>query len=189
MATIQRFVDIPAGRVLVAASRQELGDFDESNRREQYKLRQIRVGLQKPNNGVRYTAQLTVPGGIIIGPIDIPFRFNVELPVNIEFSSDIAFADTQQIMCTAHDLPDSPDLYGATYFVDDASVDGGGVPVVEIPPWVHAVTIYSGGTATFWDAALAAIGTAIGPQLVARPRKAKFISNASERKNSVLFHY
>jgi hypothetical protein len=186
VSQILRFVEIPAGRVIVDASRVELGDFDESNRREQYKLRQIRVGLQKPNNGIKYTAMLAVPGGVSIGPIDIPFRFNVELPCNLSFSSDAAFAEPQIILCTAHDLPDSPDLYGATYFVPDAPA----ATPVEIWPWVHSVTIYDGATATFYSAASVAIATAVGPQMVARPRAAKYISSTgSERSNPILYHY
>lgn len=188
---IQRFVDIAAGAVITKAERRELGVFDECNAKEQYKLRQIRVGLQFPANGVRYTALLTVPGGLFIGPIDIPFRFNIECPVNIEFTSDKANSERQQIMCTVHDLPDSPDLYGATYFIPDASAGSEIPPVnfVHIPDWVVAVTIYSGGTLIWYDVGGNNLGTATGPLMVARPRLAEFIAVSTEGQPSVLFHY
>lgn len=192
MLPIQRFVDIPTGAVITGGSQQTLGTFDENNPREQFKLRQLRVGLDAPKNGVRYTALLIVPGRPDpIGPIDIPFRLNVEGPVTLQFTSDKANTVPQKITCTFHDLPDPPNLYGATYFVADASDRGGLAPagLTPIPPWVVAVTIYSGGTATFYDNAGNNIGTATGPLLVARPRAAEFISVAAESHPSVLFHY
>lgn len=183
MLPIQRFVDIAAGAVPVHAHRQELGWFDETDPHAQYKLRQLRVGLAFPANGVKYTALLTVPGGLEIGPIDIPFRFNVEGPVNIAFTADSANTVNQQIMCTWHDLPDCPNLYGATYLIRDAASNP-----VAIFPWVQAVTIYSGGTATFYDAGMTQICTATGPQLVARPRLAEFIQTSGEL-GAILYHY
>jgi hypothetical protein len=169
----------------------QLGDFNESDPR--YKLRQIRVGLQVPNNGVRYTAMLTVPGGQEIGPIDIPFRFNVELPVNISFSTDIAAAENQQIMCTAHDLPDSPDILGATYYLDDAIQPPDRVNplgfLMQIPQWVQAVTVYNGSTAKFLDSGGSDLCTFTGPLMVARPRKAVYITATGSTVNPVLFHY
>ena len=187
MAKILRFVDIPAGAVIVNAARQELGSFDENDPKAHYTLRQVRCGLDEPANGVRYTAMLAVPGGQQIGPIDIPFRFNVELPCNFAFTSDIANTANQKIVITAHDLPDSPDLYGATYLSEAISETPD--PGVRIPAWVHAVTIYSGGTGTFFDAAATVICTATGPQLVARPRLAEFINVSAEHSTRVLFHY
>lgn len=186
----QRFINIAAGQVVDNAARQELIIDDPHSEREGFRLRQIRVGTMFPRNGVRYTAMLTVPGGIEVGPIDIPFRFNIEGPVNIAFSSDKANSINQQIMCTSHDLPDSPDLYGATWFLPDAAPQAPpGLPYFPIWTWVVAVTIYTGGTATFYDSAGNNIGTATGPQLVARPRLAEFISISAENHASVLFHY
>jgi hypothetical protein len=188
MAKILRFVDVPAGAVIVNAARQELGSFDEQDPKAQYTLRQVRCGLDEPANGVRYTAMLTVPGGQRIGPIDIPFRFNVELPCNFAFTTDIANTVNQKIVITANDLPDSPDLYGATYLSEVFSETPD--PGVPIPHWVHAVTIYSGVPATFFDSSGTAICTATGPQLVARPRFAEFINvTGSEHPTRVLFHY
>jgi hypothetical protein len=190
MAKILRFVDVPAGAVLTDAARHELGSFDEQNRNEQYKLRQIRCGLDEPTNGVRYTAMLLVPGGQKIGPIDIPFRFNVELPVNISFTSDAANSVNQKIVMTAHDLPDSPDLYGATYLTE--VLNERAAPGFPIPKWVHAVTVYDNATAAFFDANGVQICSVItaAPQLIARPRLAEFINiSGAESSTRVLFHY
>jgi hypothetical protein len=187
---ILRFVDVPAGRIISGASQVTLSWFDEQNTREQYKLRQLRVGLYQAANGVRYTALLTVPGGIEIGPIDIPFRFNVEGPVNLQFTSDSANTVNQKIVCTFHDMPDSPNLYGATYLVLDTRTEAAFPNWTHIPPWVQALTIYSGATVTLYDHLGAAIGTAVGPQLVARPRAAEYLKGTAESGTvPVLFHY
>lgn len=191
MLPIQRFVDIPAGRVITNASTQALGWFDENDPKDQYKLRQLRVGLSAPANGVRYTVMITVPGGQDIGPVDVPFRFNVEGPVSLTFTSDKANTEPQKIMCTWHDQSDSPNLYGATYFVADASTKDLPFPqnLTPIPQWVQEVTIYGGATASFYDSAGNVLCTALGPQLVARPRDAVFISSDAESHAAVLFHY
>lgn len=185
----QRFINIVAGQVVDNAARQELIIDDPHSEREGFRLRQIRVGTLFPRNGVRYTAMLTVPGGIEVGPIDIPFRFNIEGPVNIAFSTDSANTVNQVIMCTSHDLPDSPDLYGATWFLNAAIPEPPNPAYFPIWPWVVAVTIYNGDTATFYDAGGSSICTATGPQLVARPRAAEFIALSSERGANCLYHY
>jgi len=199
---IQRQFRIAPG--VATSGRETLGNFNEKNPDELYKLRAVRVGsFGLPyDTHVRIQATLTMPGGAEVGPIDVPFRYNCELPVTINWAS-LAQSEQVTCICSAADLPDPPNLLGATYFVAGTGVSEPNIdrlrslkpifvpnvsgPVVSIPYWVVAVTIYSGDTGTFYDIASTAIGTFTGPLPVAKPREAVALSTANS--SSVLFHY
>jgi hypothetical protein len=149
-------------------------------------LAQLRVGWLHPELVLeRWTADLTVAGVGPIGPIDLPFTFNVEQPVIIDVRPLSAPANANEVVGLLCDLPNSPNLYGATYL---AIPDRG---LAQIPPWVVAVTVYGDPavvTAEFQDPAGNAIATAWGPQLVARPRFATQVALAGAGA-AILFHY
>jgi hypothetical protein len=183
MAVIQRFFKVPAGSV-VSAGTVTLGTFDEKDSRDQYKLRKVRIQNLAPY-AEHFEVSLTTPGGIEIGPIDLPLTYNVELPVMISLRCPVGPATLQTIMCIASDLPDSPNLYGATHFVL--------APVATpaaIPDAAQAITVFGVGAATFFDAGMVAVAT-VAPTmrlLVARPRIAKFVSVATA-DGAMMFHY
>jgi hypothetical protein len=197
---IQRQFRIQPG--VATSGRETLGNFNEKNPNELYKLRAVRVGsFGLPyDEHARIQATLTMPGGCEVGPIDVPFTFNCALPVTINWAT---LAQSEQVTCiaTAADLPDPPNLLGATYFIQGAGVSAPMIdklrgpkfkpavvgPTVQIPYWVVAVTVYSGDTATWYDSTSTAIGTVTGPLPVAKPREAVALSTAAN--SSVLFHY
>ena len=181
---IQRFVDIDVGAIVDAGS-QVLGHFNEQNPNEEYKLRKLRVATTSPLTYVdKLIATLTTPGGIDIGPIDIPFTFNVELPVSVRVQCLVKSTKQQRVMIIVSDLPDSPNLYGATYLAQPAqNADA------LLPDQVVACTVYpSAGVLTFKDGAGNVIATATGSQLLARPRLAKTVASNSATP-AILFHY
>jgi len=190
----QRFVRIDPG-LTTFVGHVILGSFDETDRDSRYKLRAVRVGFNRLpfDTQARITAQVIVAGGCQIGPIDVPFRMNLELPVQIDITSELQ--DEQvTVMCTAADLPDPPNLLGATYLQltgsSPAIADEAGpkVPITwAIPYWVCAITVFSGDTVTLYDVHSSTIGTFTGPQPVARPREAVALSTANG--SAVLFHY
>lgn len=183
MAVIQRFFRVPAGSV-VSAGTVTLGSFDENNPHEQYKLRKLRIQNLAPYVE-HFEASLTIPGGIEVGPIDLPLTYNVELPVMIALRCPVAPATQQTIMCIASDLTDSPNLYGATHF----ALAPVATPAA-IPDAAQAITVFGVGAATFFDATMVAIAT-VAPTmrlLVPRPRIAKFVSVATA-DGAMMFHY
>jgi hypothetical protein len=149
-------------------------------------LSQLRVGLLKPDAMLeRWVADVTVCGVGPIGPIDLPFSLNVEQPVVIDVRPLTAPTNANEVVGLLCDLPNSPNLYGATYL---AIPDRG---LAQIPPWVVAVTVYGDPavvTAAFQDPAGNVIATAWGPQLVARPRFATQVVLAGAGA-AILFHY
>jgi hypothetical protein len=151
-------------------------------------LAQLRIGWLYPERvAERWTANLTVCGIGPIGPIDLPLVFNVEQPVAIDVGPMTATTNANEVVILLCDLPNSPNLFGATYL---AIPDRQGL-INPIPDWAVAVTVYGDPavvTATFLDALGAPIGTAWGPQLVARPRPATQIQLAGAGA-AVLFHY
>lgn len=178
----QKFVNIPQGATC-AAGIVTLGSFDEQNPKSEYRLRKLRVAPIYP-----YVEQLqmvlTTPGGIEVGPIDIPFTYNVETPVSGYVICPTASAGNQTIMLILSDLPDSPNLYGATHLVQPPQ----GVDTA-IPDAAVACTPYpSTATLTFKDGSGNVIATATGPLLVARPRLAKTVASNSATP-AILFHY
>jgi hypothetical protein len=179
---IERFVQIPQGGT-VNAGLQTLGRYPDCNGFRGFELRKLRVAPVQPY-AEKFTAMVSVPGNILIGPIDIPFTLNVELPVGVAVSCLTPCSNNQTIELIVSDLPDSPNLYGATYFVNPRqNVD------VAIPDAVVAVTPYpSTAVLTFRDSAAAVIATATGPLMVARPRTAKTVSSNSATPG-MLFHY
>jgi hypothetical protein len=150
-------------------------------------LAQLRVGWSHPDRVVeRWTADLTVGNIGPIGPIDLPFTFNVEQPVAVAVRPLSAPAQSNQVLLLLCDLPNPPNLYGATYL---AIPDRQGI--AQIPPWVVAVTVLGDPTvvvATFLDAGSNTISTCWGPNLVARPRAATQVS-LSGADAAIIFHY
>lgn len=182
MAIIQRFVDIPSGTT-ASSGVVTLGEYDERNQNDRYKLRKLRVWPLYPYT-VQLSCMLTVPGGAQVGPIDLPLVYNVELPVQIVVTCPATERINQRVMCIVSDLPDSPNLYGATRLVQPAQNAD-----TAIPDACVALTLYTGATLTFKDAAGTTIGTAAGNnQLIARPRLAKTVASSAATP-AILFHY
>jgi hypothetical protein len=179
---IERFVNIPQGGTINAGGH-TLGSFDETDPNARFQLRKLRVAPLQPWTE-KFTAMLTTPGSIQVGPIDIPFTINIELPVSIAITCPTACSNNQTIEMIVSDLPDSPNMYGATLLVQPRqNVD------VAIPDAVVAVTPYpSTATLTFKNGGGATIATATGPLIVARPRLAKTVASNSATP-AMLFHY
>lgn len=180
--TIQRFVKIAQGATVNAGS-QTLGSFDETDPNSRFQLRQVRVAPTAPWVE-KFTAILTLPSGIQVGPVDIPFTINVPTPVHIAVSCPTRCSTDQIIEMIVADLVSDWNVYGATYLAQPAqNVDE------PIPDAVVAVTPYpSTATLTFKDGAGATIATATGPLMVARPRLAKTVASNSATP-AMLFHY
>jgi hypothetical protein len=181
---IQRFVDIDVGTA-VSAGLQTLGQFNEQNPDEQYRLCKLRAATTSPMTySEKLQAILTTPGGIEIGPIDIPFTYNVETPVSVRVICPSRSSVQQRVMLILSDLPDSPNLYGATYLAQPQQ--NADTPLFD---QVVACTVYpSAGVLTFKDGAGNVIATATGSQLIARPRFAKTVASNSATP-AILFHY
>jgi hypothetical protein len=179
MAQIQRFIEFEAG--VTGVGRQTLGSFDERDPR--YALRHVRV---VPLNAgtVQLFGALVMPGDITVGPIDLPFDFNCELPVHVQVSCPIADTVNQTVMLIAGDLPNPPNLLGATHL--EMATPGSPIPIPEM--CVAVTLLVSGGTLGYFDGAMVPIGDADGNQPIARPRAAKFVE-VSEPGGAVLFHY
>jgi hypothetical protein len=179
---IERFVNIAAGATCSAGTH-TLGEYDETDPRSEFRLRNLRVAPLQPYSE-QITAMLTLPGGIEVGPIDIPFSFNALTPVHVVVSRQARGAGEQTIKIMLADLPDSPNLYSATHLVQPQQAAD-----VDIPDAVVAVTPYpAAATITFKDSAGNVICTSTGPYLVARPRLAKTVSSNSATP-AMLFHY
>jgi hypothetical protein len=193
----QRFFRIDPGAA--TSGKQTLGEYNEQDPNDDFKLRLVRVG----SFGLPYDthehieATIIVPGGCEIGPIDVPFRLNCELPCTIMWQS-VAQSSSVTVQCTAADLPDPPNIWGATYFVKSTSIPPSlrpkrqlrpnvTLPQMQIPYWIVAVTVYSGDTGTWYDDTDTAIGIFTGPQPVPRPRAAVGLSVSNS--GPVLFHY
>lgn len=195
-ANNQRFIRIKAGEI-ISAGLQVLGNFNEANDAAEFRLRKLRLWFLQPYVS-HYEAMLTLPGNAILGPIDLPCFLNVETPVSVFVRCAVAQQQDQEIICTIADLPDSPNLYGATYLLripgNEPVMLGGKLKVTPptlfpIPDGVVAVTEYDGGTLTFYDSTSSEICSCTGPQLVARPRLAKFVSTSATGPSAILFHY
>jgi hypothetical protein len=184
MAQIQRFVKVAAGATVSAGS-VVLGSFDERNPDEQHKLRKVHVATVQPYTDP-YQCMVTIPGGTLIGPIDVPFTMNLPLPSLFVVLGTNSGSETQTIMLIADDLPDAHRLDDATYYVED-SADGG--PNVAIPDAVVAVSVLNGNKATFYNAALTEMFTENAGYHIPRPRAAKWLNNPAEGGNYYLFHY
>lgn len=177
-ALVERKVSIPAG--VGYTQSHSLGILEEP--KCEFRLRKLTVSTEFP-----YVEQilgtLTLPSGIVVGPIDVPFTFNVTSPVQVKIEAPV-LASNQTVRLILADLPDSPNLYGATHF---AAVGVG--DFVAIPDACVAVTLLAvGQVLTFYNSAHTAMGNAEGSQLIARPRTAKFVG-IDEPGGFVLFHY
>lgn len=179
--TNQVFVDIQAGAT-TSAGQLTLGKYNEDDRASKYLLRKLRVF---PLNDwtVQLSCMLILPGGINIGPIDLPMALNVELPVQIVVTCPAPEPIKQTVMCTIADLPDSPNLYAATRLVQARQATD-----VPIPPGCIALTAMTAGVLTFKDAGGTVIGTMGGTQLIPRPRLAKTVAT-SAANSAIIFHY
>ena len=183
MPNIERHFPVQIGQTRQGGSL-TLGSFDEDNPKAQYELRKLRVFNLMPYDGEGFQAFLTIPGGVTIGPIDIPLTYNIEVPVHIMVVNATGPANYQDIVATIADCQDSPNLYGATLLVRPRS----NTPVA-IPDAVVAVTGYNGATLSFKDSSAGTICTATGDnQLVARPRAAKTVTT-SVSNSAILMHY
>lgn len=182
MAQIQRFVKVASGQT-VASGSVVLGSFDERNPHEQYKLRKVHVAPMQPYTDP-FTCLVTLPGGTVVGPIDVPFTMNLPLPCSFVVSGTNAGPNDQLVMLTADDLPDAHRLDDATYLVINAS------DPVPIPDAVVAVSCFLPGVNVVWqDYAHAELATTQGAMHLPRPRAAKFVWNGAEGGNYYLFHY
>jgi hypothetical protein len=150
---------------------------------EPQKLVRLRVTHLLPA-AERWTADLTLPNAAHWGPIDVPFELNVEQPVEIQARPLTAPARSNVLICALANLPNTPNLYGATYLVQPQANAH-----FAIPDQVVAVTVYTGGVLTFYDAASVAIATVTSVGLHARPRSAVFASLAGNAPLAVLLHY
>lgn len=177
----QVFVDIQAGAT-TSAGQLTLGKYNEEDRNDKYKLRKLRV---VPLNDwtVQLSCMLILPGGINLGPIDLPMALNVELPVQIIVTCPAPEPIKQTIMCTIADLHDAPNLYGATRLERPRQ----GVDT-RIPDACVALTAMTGGVLTFKDAVASVIGTMGGTALIPRPRLAKTVAT-SVANSAIIFHY
>ena len=176
---IERFVKIPAGAALTQSH--SLGEL--SRHSEEFRLRKLTVAPEFPYVE-QITATLTLPGGVVVGPIDVPFTFNATSPVQVRIDAP-SLANYQSVHIILADLPDSPNLYGATHWASVANN-----AKLAIPDACVAITLLTTGqTLTFYDSTPTAIGTATGSQLIARPRIAKTLAIGGGSGGSVLFHY
>lgn len=177
----QVFADIPAGAV-TSAGQLTLGKYNENDRNSKYQLRKLRV---VPLNDwtKQLSCNLILPGGITLGPIDLPMALNVELPVQIVITCPVAEPIKQTVMCTVADLPDSPNLYAATRLVQPRQ--NADEP---IPPGCIALTAMTAGVLSFKDAAGNVIGTMTSTQLIPRPRLALTVAT-SAANSAIIFHY
>lgn len=159
-----------------------MGEFDDRDPSSEYRLRKLTVAPIFPYRE-QITGELTLPGNIIVGPIDVPFSFNVTSPAGVTISAP-NLTQLQTIQLTLADLPDSPNLYGATHTVLDAR----GGALLPVPDMCVAVSLAANtGILTFYDATSTAFATASGSQLIARPRIAKFVSTSIA--GAIVFHY
>jgi hypothetical protein len=180
--TIQRFVDLQPNVGVVRSGTRLMGEFDDRDPVSEYRLRKLTVAPIFPYRE-QITGEITLPGNILIGPIDVPFSFNVTSPAGVVISAP-NLTQLQTIQLTLADLPDSPNLYGATHTVLDAQ----GAVLFAVPDACVAVTLAANlGVLTFYDGASVAFGTASGSQLIARPRIAKFVSTSIA--GAIVFHY
>lgn len=183
MPNIERHFPVAIGQTRQGGSL-TLGTFDEDNKDSQYELRKLRVFNLMPYADEGFQVFLTVPGGVTIGPIDIPLTYNVETPVHIMVVNATGPSNYQDIVATIADCQDSPNLYGATFLVRTSAN-----AAVDIPDAVVAVTGYTAGTLTFKDSGGTTICTATGNnQLIARPRAAKTVQT-SAASSAILMHY
>ena len=183
MPKIERHFEVKAGQVRGGGSL-TLGTFDEDQKNAQHALCKLRVFNLMPYTNEVYQAFLTVPGGVTIGPIDVPFVCNIETPVHIMLVNGVGPDAYQDIVATIADLPDPPNLYGATLLLQPAQNRD-----TDIPDAVVAVTGYDGATLRFKDSTGSTICTASGNnQLVARPRLAKTVATSAEG-SAILLHY
>jgi hypothetical protein len=180
--SILRFVDFaPNLGVTVSSGIRLMGEFDDRDPSSEYRLRKLTVAPIQPYT-VQMTAKIILPGNIVIDPIDLPFSYNVTSPAQIYISCP-TITEPQQVQLILADLPDSPNLYGATHTV----IVSQNAPVA-IPDACVAVTLVAnGGVLTFFDITPAAIGTGSGSQLIARPRIAHTVS--SSIAGAIVFHY
>ena len=175
---IERHVEIKAG----ATFRQSHSLGELSRDSEEFRLRKLTVAPLFPYVE-KILCTLTLPSGIEVGPIDVPFVYNVTSPAQVVINSPV-LASYQDIRIILADLPDSPNLYGATYLAPVGVGD-----FVAIPDACVAVTLLAvGQVLTFYDSTHTAIGNGEGSQLIARPRTAKFVG-IDEPGGAVLFHY
>lgn len=181
MAVIQRFVDIDGGKT-ISAGLVTLGSFNERDPSAVYQLRKLRVVPLRAWEQ-QLSCLLTLPGGIDIGPIDLPMALNVELPVTLTVTCPVAQASNQRVMCIVADLPDSPNLYGATRLVQP-----GQNAYVPIPAGCIALTAMTAGVLSFKDSAGNVIGTMTSTQLIPRPRLALTVAT-SAANSAIIFHY
>ena len=149
-------------------------------------LSQLRVSWVDPTLvAEQWTVDLNVAGIGPIGPIDLPFTFNVEGNVEIAVRPLAAPANANDVLAVLCDLPNCSHLYHATHL--PKLVQG----VVAIPNWVVAVTVF--GDPLTMSGQFQDIGNNVianfpaGPSPVARPRTAAFIQVTGE--TTCLFHY
>lgn len=149
-------------------------------------ISQLRVSWISPDLVLeRWTADLFVAGIGPIGPIDLPFTYNVEQNVEIRVRPLAATTNANRVLATLCDLPVSNHLYHATYLpILDQSGNAA------IPNWVVAVTIFT-GSISFIDPTTNVITTCTTTGVpVARPRWATVIQyTGGESGGAVLFHY
>lgn len=131
---------------------------------------------------VSVVANLLLPGGEQIGPIDLPCYLNVPGPVHVQVDVMDALTVPLSVRAVLSDLPDAPNVWGATYTVYPNQA------TVPIPDAAIAVAVLSGATATFRDQGGNAIGTFTGPYMVARIRNAVGVS-VSVATAPVIFYY
>lgn len=179
---ILRTFDIAPGAGAIQSGVRLMGEFDERDLSAEFRLRKLTVAPIQPY-AEQITATITLPGGIIVGPIDLPFSYNITSPAQV-----IVFAPNltspQSIQLILANLPDSPNLYSATHVV----VDGSGGTLFPIPDACVAISnLANTAVITFYNSTPAAIGTASGSQLIARPRTAKFVSTSLA--GAIVFHY
>ena len=185
MAELQtRTVDIAPGAALTDGAGRTLGTFADSD--ECIRLRRLICQLMHPTNGAQYRANLTMPNGMTIGPIDAPFAINVLTSVTVIWTTT-ANTGAQSILLTLADLPDD-DRFGANYLASGVRV----ATPVAIPAACVAVSVFAdvAGVAQFNDAAGAPLCSyPITPSIIARPRRAEFIQHNVAGGASFLFHY
>lgn len=149
-------------------------------------ISQLRVAWLEPDKvAEQWTADLYVCGIGPIGPIDLPFTYNVEQQVIVAVRPLATLFNTQTVMALLCDLPVSNHLYHATYLPSFARDTG----IADIPRWVVAVTLYS-GSGNFLDVAgntIASVTTLGVP--VARPQLAVQFQLSGENATTALFHY
>ncbi|UCC72325.1 MAG: hypothetical protein JSV86_18455 [Gemmatimonadota bacterium] len=143
----------------------------------------LRGGFANGQPAQNFVANFLLPDqGNVMGPIDLPFTFECELPVTIEITPEAAPTAEILVQLAASDGTGCDSTYGAlrSVWVEDGNN-------VTIPQWCQAVSLSDNAAIGEWqDPAAAPIGTFTGNHNP-RPRHAATVLVTGD--TLVIFHY